>query len=198
MSISEEQVKTFVMSNVLAESALDEVEVAFALDLGRGIKSANAGTDARYYPQIEQAVRTEASSMAPHYELFYSLEKTIRIQIGESLLAQEGKDWWDSDRVPSAVRSAAESTRARERDNGGTLRSDDLIDYCTFGELGELIRSNWDVFGGMFTSPKAVIKVMAQLNSLRGPIAHCSKLADDEVLRLHLAMRDWFRLSESQ
>lgn len=37
---------------------------------------------------------------------------------------------------------------------------------------------------------------MTMLNSLRGPIAHCSPLADDEVVRLRLAVRDWFRLME--
>jgi len=37
---------------------------------------------------------------------------------------------------------------------------------------------------------------MANLNTLRGPIAHCSPLAPDEVLRLQLTVRDWFRLQE--
>jgi hypothetical protein len=37
---------------------------------------------------------------------------------------------------------------------------------------------------------------MANLNMLRGPIAHCSPLAEDEVLRLQLTVRDWFRLGE--
>jgi hypothetical protein len=70
------------------------------------------------------------------------------------------------------------------------------LDYSTFGELSVIIASNWDVFGGLFTSKKAVEKVMASLNSLRGPIAHCSALAEDEVVRLQLAVRDWFRLME--
>jgi hypothetical protein len=37
---------------------------------------------------------------------------------------------------------------------------------------------------------------MASLNSLRGPVAHCVPLAEDEALRLQLAVRDWFRLME--
>jgi len=31
------------------------------------------------------------------------------------------------------------------------------------------------------------------LNTLRGPIAHCSELAQDEEIRLRLSVRDWFR-----
>jgi hypothetical protein len=77
-----------------------------------------------------------------------------------------------------------------------TRRSSEELDYSTFGELSVIIAANWDVFGGLFTSKKAVEKVMASLNSLRGPIAHCSALAEDEVVRLQLTVRDWFRLME--
>ena len=73
---------------------------------------------------------------------------------------------------------------------------EESIDYTTFGELGEIIKSNWDLFGSIFNSKKAVEKVMANLNALRNPIAHCSLLAEDEVLRLRLSVRDWFRLME--
>ena len=72
----------------------------------------------------------------------------------------------------------------------------DPIDFTTFGELGEIIKKNWDVFDSLFTSVRAVEKVMSSLNTLQGPIAHCSLLAEDEVLRLRLAVRDWFRLME--
>jgi hypothetical protein len=75
-------------------------------------------------------------------------------------------------------------------------RSSDELDYTTFGELSVIIASNWAIFGGLFSSRKAVEKVMASLNSLRGPIAHCSPLAEDEIMRLRLTVRDWFRLME--
>ena len=37
---------------------------------------------------------------------------------------------------------------------------------------------------------------MTNLNQLRGPIAHCSPFAEDEVVRLELTVKDWFRLME--
>jgi hypothetical protein len=49
-------------------------------------------------------------------------------------------------------------------------------------------------FSETFNSKSAFNKIMANLNTLRAPIAHCSPLADDEVVRLRLTMRDWFRL----
>ena len=43
---------------------------------------------------------------------------------------------------------------------------------------------------------KTVDKVIQHLNTLSRPIAHFSPLAQDEVVRLKLAVRDCFRLME--
>ncbi len=134
--------------------------------------------------------------MAPQYEVFYSLETTIRTLISDSLEATEGDQWWSSARTPAQIKRDAESRRQREIDTGMTPRSQEPLDFTTFGELSEIIKTNWDVFGAIFSSVKAVERVMASLNTLRGPIAHCSPLAEDEVVRLRLSVRDWFRLME--
>lgn len=191
-----ETIKLFGMTNLLLESDLDEVETSHALDLKRGHKKA-IDADERYYPQIESDIRAEAASMAPHYEVFYSLETAIRRLISDSLEADDGSDWWTIEgRVPEKIRVDAEKRRKKEIDSGMTPRSAEPIAFTTFGELGEIIKINWEVFGSIFSSQKAVEKVMTSLNTLRGPIAHCSPLAEDEVVRLQLTVRDWFRLME--
>lgn len=196
MSDISKSLKHFAMTSRLIEHDLDQVEKEHAFSLDRGHQD-TIGKDEAYYPQIEQDIRSEAALMAPHYEIFYSLEKTIRRLIADTLSAtSEGPNWWASVRVPQAVRSNAENTQQREIDSGVTPRSDEPIDFCTFGELSDLIKINWDVFASIFSSARAVERVMASLNTLRGPIAHCSLLADDETLRLQLAVRDWFRLME--
>ncbi len=82
----------------------------------------------------------------------------------------------------------------RELDAGVTPRSDKEIDYTTFGELGEIVKANWADFGDIFRSVKAFGKIMTSLNVLRGPIAHCCPLSEDEVLRLELTVKDWMRI----
>lgn len=193
----EEIIKLFGVSNQLAEHDLDRVEKEIAYDLGRGHKSTLA-TDDTYYPQIESEIRKQAAVMAPHYEVFYSLENTIRRQIIDTLEAVE-KNWWDdlqNQYVPPNIKAECENRRQKEIDLGLTPRSDEYLDYSTFGELSQIIKHNWSHFGPIFTSPKAVERVMALLNSIRGPIAHCSPLAEDEIARLRLAVKDWFRLQE--
>ena len=68
-----------------------------------------------------------------------------------------------------------------------------MIDYSTFGELGEILKANSETFGDMLRDLAGVQRILSNLNTLRGPIAHCKSLADDEVVRLHLGLSDWFR-----
>jgi hypothetical protein len=98
--------------------------------------------------------------------------------------------------VPTQIKSEADGRQKRELDSGVTPRSEEPLDFTNFGELGEIIKANWDVFGPVFLSVKAVERVMSNLNSLRGPIAHCCPLAEDEIVRLRLSVRDWFRLMQ--
>lgn len=195
MSNSEENIiKVFGMTNQLVLEDLSQVAKRFDLELGHVSTTKQAETD--YYPQFERSVRSEAAEMARHFEVFYCLEKTIRKLISETLEEAEGPDWWKSVRVIPLVRTEVEKRIKREVDSAMTRRSDDELDYTTFGELSVIICGNWELFGGVLTSQKAVEKIMGNLNSLRGPIAHCSLLAEDEILRLKLAVRDWFRLME--
>ena len=133
--------------------------------------------------------------MAEHYEIFYNLEKSIRDLVCERLTAEHGALWWDKC-VPDPVKTNVNANIERERDSGVTVRSTEKIDYTTFGELGEIVRHNWQTFSDTFNSQKAFTKVMTSLNILRGPIAHCCPLAEDEVARLQLTLKDWFRLME--
>jgi len=79
----------FAMTSQLIEHDLDQIEQKLGINLGRG-HSKIIETDQDYYPQIEQDIRNEAASMAPHYEVFYSLEKTVRRLISDTLSAAEG------------------------------------------------------------------------------------------------------------
>lgn len=191
MKEAENIIKLFGITNQFAELDLDRVEEKLGVDLGR--KKKNIEKEATYYPQFESEIRKEAKLMAEHYEIFYCLEKSIRDFISTTLETPPGTAWWDT-KVPPIVKDEVKKRIQKEVDSGVTLRSTDPLDFTTFGELGEIIKTNWTVFGTIFKSLKAVEKILSSLNTLRGPIAHCSKLAEDEELRLQLSVRDWFRL----
>lgn len=192
----ENLLKLFGMSNQLLVHELDKIESSYDLTLGHKQDSPKE-RDETYYPQFDTRIRNRAKDMAEHYETFYCLEVSIRTLITEVLKENAGAAWWDNDQiVPKVVQEGVKSRVQKELDSGISRRSDDQIDYTNFGELGEIIKKNWNTFGSIFNSPKGVERVLASLNTLRGPIAHCSMLAEDEVLRLRLSVRDWFRLME--
>jgi Swt1-like HEPN len=193
MANAHDFIRSFGMSGYLITDDLRKIEQKFNIELGHVPKS-EATSAMAYYPQFEQAVRAESAEMSQHYEVFYCLEQAIRKLIMETMKDGAGADWWNSGRIPQDIATAAASLVQKERDNGITPRSDDLIDYTTFGQLSGIITSNWDLFEPTLTSKRAVERVMASLNLLRGPIAHCCPISEDEIDRLRLAVKDWFRM----
>lgn len=147
-----------------------------------------------YSAQIGLDLRRQAGRMAEYYRIFYMLENYIRDFVNTVMTEAVGEEWWDTD-VPDNIKDAARRSRERELHSGVTPRSDENIQYITFGELMGIMSANWSHFAGIFPSPKGLENVMGRLNTLRGPIMHCGELAEDEVLRLKLSVRDWFDLS---
>lgn len=190
----EENLKLFMMSNQMTETALNAIEKDLGIDLGRETDLSQE-KDQDYYPQFSNDIRVAAKDMAVHYELFYCLEVSIRTLVRDKLKFEIGVDWWNT-AVPESVRNNVKANMQRELDSAFTQRSDEEIDYTDFGELGEIVRKNWTHFGDVFNSEKAFNRVMNNLNLLRGPIAHCSPLAEDEIVRLRLTLKDFFRLME--
>lgn len=189
---TEDRIKLFGMSQSLVERELDKVEQEYQIDLERLEKD---DKDEEYYPQFDLVLRTESAQMAKHYEIFYCLEKSIRKLISETLESTHGENWWELC-VPGGVKGNVKVNMQREIDSGICLRSEHEIDFSNFGELGEIVRSNWESFDAIFTSEKAFSKIMTSLNMLRNPIAHCCPMAEDEIIRLRLTLKDWFRLME--
>ncbi len=190
----ESPIRFFGLNNLAIESKIRQVEREYDVDLGH-TESHEHRTDQTYYPQFSERLRAEASRMTTNYAIFYCPENSIREVIVQRLEEQHGAGWWNT-AVPENVRKNAEANRKKEVSSGVTPRSTEEIDFTTFGELSEIIKTNWDMFGDMFRDLRAVEKVLATLNTLRAPIAHCKALAEDEELRLHLGLRDWFRQME--
>lgn len=192
MTSIDDAIRSFGMSGLLICDDLRQIEQRFGVQLGHTPKT-EAASAVAYYPQFEQAVRLEAAEMSENYEVFYCLEQAIRKVITETLEEAEGADWWNSARVPPDIKADVAALVKKERDNGITQRSDRMIDYTTFGQLSVMITSNWDLFEPTIKSRRGVERVMANLNLLRGSIAHCCPMQEDEEDRLRLAVKDWFR-----
>lgn len=188
-----DRIRSFGMSGFLLNEELSAVERQFNVQLGHGHADRPEQDASEYYPQFEGSVREQAARMSKHYEVFYCLEISIRKLVSETLTDAFGADWWNGSCVPQRIKDDVVDRVQKELDSGVTRRSDDLLNYTTFGELSVLITTNWSLFEPIFSSRRAVERIMSSLNLLRGPIAHCCPISEDEVDRLRLTVKDWFR-----
>ncbi|AXC09488.1 hypothetical protein ACPOL_0101 [Acidisarcina polymorpha] len=104
------------MTNQMLVEELSKIGTLHGIDLGHVPVSAKIVEDV-YYPQFDLAVRSEAAEMAKHYEVFYSLEKSIRALVSETIEASENSPaWWSSKRVPNAIQAEVASRVQKELD----------------------------------------------------------------------------------
>jgi hypothetical protein len=186
-------IRAFGMSGFQISDDLSQIGTSLAIDLGHFQVNTSSSAE-KSMKLFEQKVQVEAAEMATYYTLFYCLEKSIRELITNNLREKVGANWWDTERVPQQVQDEVTKRRKAEIDTGVTSRSDEPIDFTTFGELEVIITKNWDVFSLIFDSQRAVQRVMNSLNVLRGPIAHCCPYSEDEKERLRLTVNDWIRM----
>lgn len=186
----DDQIKLFGLNNLSIEAGIKKTEKQLGILFRQ--TALNEDKDEEFYLQFPEHIRREAEGMARHYEIFYCLETSIRQLIADRLKEEVGTDWWEKS-VPEQIRKNAEDNRRKESETGMTPRSDEIIDSTTFGELGQIISANGKIFGDTFRDLKAVSRVLSSLNSLRSPIAHCCPLAEDEISRLQISLKDWFR-----
>lgn len=189
----EDRIRLFTIANSLTENSLDGIVEKLELDLGRSEKVEIKRKD--YYSQFDIQFRKEAKEMGKHYEVFYCLERSIRSLIVELMQEEYGENWWDNE-VKEEIKKNVDFNIKKESESGYTQRSEDKLDYTTFGELTQIVNKSWAAFDDLFRSQRAFQKIMNSLNLLREPIAHSTPLAEDEVVRLELTVKDWFRLME--
>lgn len=144
--------------------------------------------------QIDQELRNEAQMMSKHYEIFYSLERSIRNLIVKTMSNKYGENWWDN-KISFDIKRSVNTKIEYELGSILTKQSNREIDYTTFGELRKIIASNWGLFSNKFNKDKTAFnRIMTDLNKLRNPIAHCTPFIEKEVTRLNLTVDDWFEI----
>ena len=184
-------IKAFGMSALLIEDDINKISENYGFQLKTN--STEISKKILEYEQFPMGIRKKSLEMSRYYELFFCLEVSIRDLVSQTLIDAEGSNWWQSKRVTEGIQNEVILRQKKEVDSGFEVRSEFEIDYTTFGELSQLITNNWDIFQTIFKSKSAVSSILTRLNVLRGPIAHCSQMSDDEKTRLEITVRDWFR-----
>lgn len=121
--------------------------------------------------KFDKEIRFEAAEMSQNYEMLYSLEKSIRNLVLEVMANKYGFEWWEK-KVKFEIKEKVIYNRQNELNTGHTQLSENEIDYTTFGDLRQIIESNWGDFSGLLKNKFVFNRIMYTLNQLRGPLTH--------------------------
>jgi hypothetical protein len=58
----------------------------------------------------------------------------------------------------------------------------------------DILNANWSDFSDTIRSQRAMQQVLTQFSLIRNVIAHSNDLSEDEIDRLKLLIKDWFRI----
>jgi hypothetical protein len=164
-------------------------------------KAAPASRPIRIAPNLElvdamlpAAVADAAAKMATIYPKLYIFENSIRNVIVRVLQAKHGKDWWTKS-VPKGVQKTVLDRKAQEdKKPWHGKRGMYEIYYSNFGDLRDIITSNWPDFEPIFLKQPWITQRLDELEPPRNIIAHNNPLSKQEESRVDLYFNDWIAL----
>jgi HEPN superfamily Swt1-like protein len=185
-------VKRLVFDGILASKDLEELARTLPTQTGPLVSSETSeeATDPSWYPAPLVAA---ANRVSRAYYRLYLFENQVRRLIESVLLEAKGAAWWE-DCVPEPVRN--EAVRKRDEEGGARFhhpRGDKLIDFASLRELGKIIEQNWGDFEDILYRKEWVLGKLEELRLTRNAIAHMSDVAEDDLSRLDMILKDWNR-----
>ncbi len=185
-----DMLKQFVFNGLLLDDSLEALETdGITVKSGADLVSVERIEEADFSPKII----FDAKRMASVYIVFFCLENAVRELITDRLAERYGIDWWE-DRVPNRIKDAVSKLKAKEEKNKyHTQRSSSLIGYTMFGNLEQIVISNWEDFSDLFPAQSWITSRFTDLEMSRNIIMHTGVLPIIEVDRIESIARDWIR-----
>lgn len=136
--------------------------------------------------------RNDALEMARLYAVLHAFENEIRALVKETLDEKAGASWWESDAVPKKIREKAEGRRKVALEDGWLEGAkDENLEYVDFGDLSQIIISNWENFKEIIPTQSWLNQRMVELEKARNFVAHNRMLLPNEFQRIYMYISDW-------
>lgn len=149
--------------------------------IGKGLKLID--------PNLPEKLIREAYDMASVYPLIYVFENSARHLITTVLKGRYGKSWWDQ-AVSSGIRKKVEG-RMNSKTRWHRKRGAHPIFYTDFGDLANVIVSNWGDFRHLFPDVAWVRSRINEYEELRNVVNHSNPLSKTNIQRLEMYLPDW-------
>lgn len=181
---------SFIYRGVLTEEALDKV--------GRSRRRHFGGEEARElqkalcYDLLEPDALADAQRMSTVYAAIHAFENIVRHLVMTAMAEHHGEAWWS--KVPERIRKRVKTRMdedAKFRWHGA--RGVTEMDYCDFGDLSSIIVTNWDAFEDLLANMEWAKAVLSTLEKSRNTTMHGGVLAQEDIERIGMNIRDWIR-----
>lgn len=181
---------SFVYRGILTEASLDKA--------GRkrkrffGIPDIDRIHQALSYEMLDNDLISDAQEMSLVYTAIHAFENTVRSFVIKAMAEKHGESWWD--KVPDKIRKTVKTRMeedAKFKYHGA--RGADEIMYCDFGHLSSIIVTNWEVFEDVLANMEWAKSILKTLEMSRNTVMHGGKLANEDIERIGMNIRDWIR-----
>ena len=192
MSEQNSKLRDFLFRGLLLEADADRFRRA-GIEVGADISRTEVDLIREAIVDFPIALRNEALQMARLYCVVFCFENSVRSLIAERMQDLHGPAWWDT-KVSEKLRGRADSRR-KEAEKNAWLEGEkkDPLAFVDFGDLADIITSNWDSFEDVIPSEQWLTQRMQEMEQARNFIAHNRMLLPGEFERLYMYIRDWVR-----
>jgi hypothetical protein len=187
--MSEKDLKQFVFNALLFQDSTRYLESTGISVLNKDIEVVSRVSEEDFSPRITY----DAKKMSSVYILFFSVENSVRELIIDRLAERHGANWWDNC-VPKKIQDSVDKLKNKEQiKKYHSPRSGSMIGYTMFGNLGQIIISNWDDFSDLFPDQAWISSRFNDLEMSRNVIMHTGMLENIDIERIESIVRDWLR-----
>lgn len=146
-------------------------------------------------PLMDEDLVISSRKMAVVYTAICAFENSVRDFIAKKLLEEKGENWWELC-VKKEIRTNAENRKKAEKDvRWLTPRGDSMIYYTEFGDLISIMAKaeNWKFFEVHIGNIDWAKQIIGTLEKSRNIIMHSGELAQTDIERVGMYVRDWIR-----
>lgn len=140
--------------------------------------------------EVRRAVKA-----AHAYKLFFCFENFVRDFVLDVMSEKDPLDWWN--KVPEDVRVEVNKLEeTEEQKQWMALGSRSKLALTTLPQLLRIMdeKENWKTFFEVIVRDKSLIQEARHISHIRNTICHMTAVSDEEIERVKMVMRDWFRV----
>ena len=143
------------------------------------------------YTQLDQRYLITAKKMATVFVAITAFENTMRDFISKVMSDNATDDWWNL-KAPEKLKKKVEGRIANEKKvPWHAARGGAPIHYTDFGDLSDLIISQWEYFEQDVQDQSRIKSAFNIMELSRNACMHGGDISDRDIERVGMLMRDW-------